>query len=196
MARAIPLGQTVIDQFPIYQSDGYTLQTGETVFTTTLFVDGVASAVPVTVTEIGTTGMYQVSFTPTVVGFWRVDTLVDYNKDVFSGEYDVTVEVLDAEALFNASYDDASPGTLYMEAWLDRGGSSIAAANLVSCEIQVYDQAGTSLFTVNPTPPRANGRYSTTQVISLTANRPYNVTVSITDNQGLVVTNNAFTTVA
>lgn len=195
MARAIPLGQMVVDQFPIYQSDGHTLQTGETVFTNTLYADGVASAVAVTIAEIGTTGMYQASFTPDASGFWRVDTLIDYNKDIFVGEYDVAIDATNAEALFNASYEDGID-TLYMEAWLDRGGSSIAAANLVACQIEVYDRAGALLFTSNPTPPTANGRYSATEVISLTANRPYNVTVSVTDNQGQVVTNHAFTTVA
>ncbi len=194
MARAINLGQVVIDQFPVYQTDGYTLRTGETTFVSTLFLDGVASVVPATVVEIGTTGMYRVSFTPEAVGFWRVDVLIDYNKDIFFGEYDVALEVPLAEAFFNAAYDDTTD-TLYMEAWLDRGDNSVAAADLVACQIEVYDQAGTLLVTSNPTPPRANGRYSTSEVISLNENRPYNVTVSITDDQGQVVTNHAFTTV-
>ena len=191
MARRVPLG-LVTDQFPIYETDGYTKKSGETTFTITVWKDGVVSAVVATIAEIGVSGEYKVSFTPDSVGFWVVEVLIDYNKDLFVGEYDVGLSE-DAEALFNAAYDDGTT-TLYMEAWLDRFGQSIAAANLVSCQVDVYEQDGSLLLTASSASPRANGRFSLTSSTVLVDNRPYNVTVTIVDNLGSITTFHAWST--
>ena len=192
MSRQVPLG-LIVDNFPVYDADGHTRRTGETVFTASLWKDGTASAIPVTIVEIGSTGEYLASFTPDDLGFWVLDILVDYNKDIFSESYDVVAEAT-SEALFNAAYDDTTT-TLYMELWLDRGGESVVAADLVSCQADVYNQDGTLLVSSSSSSPRTNGRFSLSEVVSLTDARPYNVSVSVTDNQGSVTTYHAFTTV-
>ena len=191
MARRIELGE-IVEQFPVYQSDGYTKQSGETVFTATLWKDGAVSAVSVAIAEIGTSGEYTATFTPDGVGFWALEVLVDYNKVTYAETFDVIAE--DAKAWVNVSYDDDAT-TLYMETWLERAGSLIPQGSLVSTSVSVYNQAGTLEFTETSSSPKADGRFALTHVISLTADRPYNVNVTVTDNIGAVTTVHALTTV-
>ena len=67
--------------------DGYTKKTGESVFTTTVWKDGVESALSVAVAEIGSSGEYKISFTPDAEGVWSVNVFIDYNKDWWGAEY-------------------------------------------------------------------------------------------------------------
>ena len=71
----------------MFDEDGYSLKSGETVFTAFLWKDAVVSAISVTVTEIGSSGEYKVSFTPDTEGVWNVQILADFNKDVWGREY-------------------------------------------------------------------------------------------------------------
>jgi len=87
MSRVVTSGAVIKDLFPLFDMDGYSLKSGETTFTTRLWKDAVASAVSVTVTEIGTSGVYEVSFTPDDVGVWNVQVLADYNKETWGNEY-------------------------------------------------------------------------------------------------------------
>lgn len=191
MSRQVLLAE-VTDQFPVYETDGYTKKSGETVFTATVWRNGVVSAVVPTIVEIGSSGEYKVTFTPDNFGFWVVEVLIDYNKDIWSGEYDIAPN--EAECWLNVSYDDGT-STLYMETWLTRFGAVISDSNLVSCQVDVYEQDGTLLFSDTSNTPRANDRFSLTEVVSLEDDRPYNVTVTIIDNLGTVKTFHAFTTV-
>jgi len=191
MSRQVLLAE-ITDQFPVYQSDGYTKKSGETVFTTTVWRNGVAQAISPTIVEIGSSGEYKITFTPDNFGFWVVEVLIDYNKDLWYGEYDIAPN--EAECWINVSYDDSN-STLYMETWLTRFGAVISDANLVSCQVDVYEQDGTLLFSDTSNTPRSNDRFSLTEVVSLDDDRPYNVTVTIVDNLGTVKTFHAFTTV-
>jgi len=191
MSRQVLLAE-ITDQFPVYQSDGYTKKSGETVFTTTVWRNGVAQAISPTIVEIGSSGEYKITFIPDNFGFWVVEVLIDYNKDLWYGEYDIAPN--EAECWINVSYDDSN-STLYMETWLTRFGAVISDANLVSCQIDVYAQDGTLLFSDTSNTPRSNDRFSLTEVVSLDDDRPYNVTVTIVDNLGTVKTFHAFTTV-
>jgi hypothetical protein len=85
----------VIDQFSIFQNDGYSKKTGETIFTSKVWKDGVVQGTSVNISEIGTSGEYKVSFQPDSIGFWSVQVLVDYNKDIWVGEYDAKVNSTD-----------------------------------------------------------------------------------------------------
>jgi len=106
------------------------------------------------------------------------------------------------EAQLNVAYDTAAT-TIYCEAWLDRGGRSVPAANLVSVTVTIFDKDGTIVTTLTaadaiPTPgsPQANGRYNLEKSgIVLANNRPYNITVTVTDTIGAVTTFQAFSTV-
>ena len=91
MTRQINLGDLVVDQFPVFNFDGYTKRSGETSFTKTVWKDGVVQSNPVSIAEIGSSGEYKWQFTPNSVGWWKVEVVVDFNKDVFSSDYSVNV---------------------------------------------------------------------------------------------------------
>lgn len=117
MTREIVLGQSVTDQFPIWENDGYTKKSGETSFVKRLWKDGSLSSVPVTIQEIGSSGEYKASFTPDAVGFWLLEVTIDYNKDVWQGEY-----VVDGADLFvNASMSDDGTTSIF-GLWFEQDG--------------------------------------------------------------------------
>ncbi len=87
MTREIQIGDTVIDQFPVFASDGYTKVSGQTAFTFSVWKDAVVESVPVTISEIGITGDYKVEFEPDAEGLWRLEVLIDYNKDIWHMDY-------------------------------------------------------------------------------------------------------------
>lgn len=87
MIRQVKINVTVVDQFSVFDFDGYTKVSGETNFVTTVWLDSVENATSVTITEIGTSGEYNIQFTPNNLGFWKVEVKVDYNKDIYVFEY-------------------------------------------------------------------------------------------------------------
>jgi hypothetical protein len=87
MSRDVKIGETVVDQFPVFDTDGYTKKSGETVFTKSLWVNGAPSGQTVTISEIGSSGEYEVGFTPNAEGYWALQILIDYNKDVWGEGY-------------------------------------------------------------------------------------------------------------
>lgn len=91
MTRSAALGDDVIDHFPAFESDGYTKRPGLSGadFTVSVYQDGALSAVPVTITEIGTSGEYKIEFEPTATGFWQVQVLIDFNKEVWASSIEV-----------------------------------------------------------------------------------------------------------
>ena len=96
--RDVTLGQTVLDNFPVYDIDGYTKLSGVTGFTVYLWKDTVPNATAVTITEIGTTGEYQISLTPDSAGVWACEILIPTNKEAWYGEYDVRQSSLEFTA--------------------------------------------------------------------------------------------------
>lgn len=91
MSRPVETGTPVQDNFSAFESDGYSKRSGLTLsggdFAITVYRDGAPVSVPVTITEIGTTGEYTTEFTPSVDGFYSVQVLIDFNKDIWEGEY-------------------------------------------------------------------------------------------------------------
>jgi len=94
MSRELPVNVEVIDQFPVFELDGYTPHSGlvQADFDVTIFQDGAEVAQAFTIDEIGTTGHYKFAFTPAAVGFWRPVVSVPYNWSVWGGAYDVVDE--------------------------------------------------------------------------------------------------------
>ncbi len=191
MSRQVQMNAVASDQFPIWEEDGYTKKSGETVFTARLWKDGVVSAQSVTIVEIGTSGEYKTSFVPNEMGFWLLEVLINYNKQVWQGQYDVGSD--QGEAQLNVAYDDDT-STLQMDVWLDRDGTSVLATELVSCEVKLYDSGGTLLFTKASASASADGRFRMTETLGLVSDRIYSAKVTITDIRGSVITNQAFTT--
>ena len=96
MTREVKVSDPVADHFSAFEDDGYTKRSGLVggSFSVTVFKDGVlAPTVLVTITEIGTTGEYKIAFTPSTLGFYSVQVLIDFNKDIWEGEYEVVNEI-------------------------------------------------------------------------------------------------------
>jgi len=117
MSRQIQIGDIVVDQFPALDFDGYSKVSGLAAFTASIWKDGVVQATPVTITEIGTNGDYKVSFTPDAAGFWRVEVLIDYNKDIWHNECEVGNDLVD----FGASMAD-NDDEVFFGVWLEVRG--------------------------------------------------------------------------
>lgn len=90
MAITASVGELVRIQFPCFDIDGVTPMSGlvNTDFVKLLLRDNVVSAVVATVSEVGSTGRYVISFTPDADGLWyaEVQTPVD---DIFSDQVEV-----------------------------------------------------------------------------------------------------------
>jgi len=84
------VGELVQIQFPCFDVDGITPLTGlvDGDFSKLLLVDNAVSAVAMTVSEVGATGRYVMTFTPNGLGLWyaEVATPVD---DVFADQVEV-----------------------------------------------------------------------------------------------------------
>lgn len=91
MSRPVETGALVADHFSAFEDDGYTKRSGLTAgdFVVTIYKDGAPDATVVTITEVGSTGEYKTEFTPAVDGFYSVQVLIDFNKDIWEGEYSV-----------------------------------------------------------------------------------------------------------
>jgi hypothetical protein len=115
--QTVDLGATILDQFPIYEPDGWTKITGETVFTVVLWRDGVEQAVPYTITEIGTSGEYVFEFTPDAAGKWVTEVGIDSTHTVYGGTY--IVEQAPLTWGFAAADDETD---VTFSVWLERDG--------------------------------------------------------------------------
>jgi hypothetical protein len=194
MAYQLNLGTVFVDVFQIYESDEYTKRSGVTTFVTTVYKNGVVSSVPATIAEIGTSGDYRISFTPDSIGLWKVIVYVAYDHSWWGSEVCVSYNSF-ADAQVNVAFDDSVP-RMYMEVWLDRGGQPMLRANLVSCSVSAYDMAGTLLFTEASTSPKVDNHFSLYHDLGLTADRPYNLVVTVVDTIGTVVSSHGISTVS
>lgn len=94
--RQVKPNVSVIGQFSVVSTlDGYTKVSGQTVFTSTVWKDAVVQAVGVIIVEIGSSGEYKFEFTPDDIGYWKVEILIDYNKELLNFEYSVSEILLE-----------------------------------------------------------------------------------------------------
>lgn len=82
--REIQVGVPAVGHFPVFEDDGVTKHPGLTGldFTTTVYLDSVPVVVTVTITEIGSSGEYQYSFTPASAGIYDLQILCLFNSDL------------------------------------------------------------------------------------------------------------------
>lgn len=95
MPRTVYVNQLIIDQFAVWEADGFTKHSGllQADFTIVLWFNGALNDTqPVTIVEIDTSGEYKVSFTPNYIGVWECEVSIPYNKDVWHGQYQVTFD--------------------------------------------------------------------------------------------------------
>jgi hypothetical protein len=83
----------VIDQFPAFEDDGYTKISGlqPSDFTTTVWADAVVQATPVSISEIGSSGEYKLSYTPPTEGYWKLEIYFNFNDEIMVSEAEVRV---------------------------------------------------------------------------------------------------------
>jgi hypothetical protein len=97
--RRVTANKLVIGQFAVFQSDGFNKVTGLTPpdqIVITVYQDGGIVSVPVEVTEIGSTGEYKFSFTPTAPGTWQVEFKMPTQQQLVKADYDVVLQDIGA----------------------------------------------------------------------------------------------------
>lgn len=103
--------------FPQYQSDQVTPRSGLTDFTVTVWEGNAVSPVVATVSEIGTSGTYGVTFLPTAEGQWSVEVYGATTGDRWADEFVVAQAPLTWQ--FSAADDGAEAR---FAVWLERDG--------------------------------------------------------------------------
>jgi hypothetical protein len=171
MARDIHLGTEVVDQFPVWKEDGYTKKSGETSFAVSLWRNGVISAVPVAISEIGSTGEYKAVFTPDSLGFWLLEIIPTFNHQPWKGEYEVEYGS-DTDINLNGAISDDTT-TVKVALWLELDGEPVFDVDSMSAKVKEPD--GTEVSDLGTkTAPSPDGVFEFEFSTSLlTAHTPY-----------------------
>jgi len=106
-------GELVEIQFPVFDIDGITPLTGyvDGDFSKLLLVDSAVSAVVMTVTEVGSTGRYVMTFTPNADGLWYAEVITPI-EDIFADQVEVGPPPDDwIDAIAQEVWVTALPGT-------------------------------------------------------------------------------------
>lgn len=130
----LDLGETYRSHFPQYEADYVTPRTGLSGFTATVWEGNVASAVLATVAEIGTSGEYAVTFTPTHEGLWSVEVYSPATGDHWGDELTVT----QAELAWGLSAADDG-ASAHFAIWLERDGERQVDFESVTAVIRLPD---------------------------------------------------------
>ena len=163
----------------VYFSDGGTPKTGlSPVFSTLKKVASGDDVTPPVITEIGG-GWYKFDINPTekyvgvIDGTSSVTVAGERYVPVFFDVYDFLYEAIVAPV-----YDEDSDSLTFM-AFLLKNGQRVTTL-LTNCEIKVYDQSHTLLFTISSV-SSTNGVFVITKSTpGLTKNENYYVTVTVT----------------
>lgn len=139
MARQLPVNEPVVDQFPVYELDEWTKHSGlvQADFDAVITLDGVEQAAhPLTIAEIGVSGEYAVTFTPTSVGGWMVDLRVPYNES----EWYVQVDAVDETTTDVYTLIRRALGLIHENHYIDE---TVYDANgqLESARVRLFDSA-------------------------------------------------------
>lgn len=113
MTLQASVGELVQIQFPCFDVDGITPLTGKVDgdFGKLLLLDNAVSGVTMTVSEVGATGRYVMSFTPTSDGLWYAEVTTEVD-DVFADQVEVGAPPDDwLDAIVAAVWSEILPGT-------------------------------------------------------------------------------------
>jgi len=85
MSRDVAVSTLVTGHFPVFENDGVSKHSGllSTDFTATVYHNSAPAVLAVSVSEIGTSGEYQYTFTPTLIGVYDVEIFIHYNNDIW-----------------------------------------------------------------------------------------------------------------
>jgi hypothetical protein len=190
LSRYVTLGEVIVDQFTVWADDGYNKVSGETSFYSTLWIEGVPSAIPVIIVEIGASGEYRASFTPDVVGSWILEIKIPSNLDVWGGEYKVVRgKEEDIEIRFSIA-DDGNEITMLCWTEIDGQRSLIAT----SCSARIIGEAGEVKDLGTNNSPDVNGAFSFVTDSDLDPHTPYYVAIQMTDGTRSWYANKGFAT--
>lgn len=112
-------GDTVTDQFAVFENDGITKHTGllPGSFAVVAWRDGVVTPLVVALSEVGSSGEYKMVYTPLTPGFWKVEVFSS-----FSDEYYVSTAVAGVGATIAGVKGDTELilGLLHLNSMLDQ----------------------------------------------------------------------------
>jgi hypothetical protein len=176
MGREVYIGSAIVDQFPVYAADGYTKVSGVAGFTYSVWKDAVIQAVVVTITEIGSSGEYLISFTPTSVGVWTCEVHIPTNDQMWYGEYTVKKSELE----FSASMAEDGTTARFTVWGEDENGR---ATWLTGMTAEIRDSSGTLVASLGAgSGPSGDGTFLFTYLSSLlNYNVPYLLTIAATN---------------
>jgi hypothetical protein len=137
--------------------------------------DGVPVSPAYTIAEIGVSGEYALTFTPTTTGAWSVEVLIDYNDDIYAAEYDVSKPTL-MVALTGA--DDTSDVVFGL--WGEAGGERVA--DMDSMAVIIRDTLGAAIVDLGTNnTPTGDGVFAfTTPTATLSPQTAYLLDVTAT----------------
>lgn len=109
MARRAVKDEAFVDQFSVFEDDGYTKRSGLTAgdFTVTIWYEGAELPIAFTISEIDSSGEYEFGFVPSGVGFWKVEIHINFNDEILSS--DIEVSEVDIDAI-NVSLEEIRDG--------------------------------------------------------------------------------------
>lgn len=168
-------GELIIDQFAIWDYDGYTKVSGQASFYKRLWFNGAASSVPVTIAEIGSTGEYKVEFTPDEAGFWLLEVEVVYNHEVWESNVEVREPNVDIQA---SMADDNTDATFAV--WVELDGERLTDIDSIAAKVKDSNDVEVHDFGTNGTPTSDGVFKFTVSSSALTAHVPYLVAATAT----------------
>lgn len=169
-SRRVLFGTPVIDQFPVFlSSDGFTKVSGlnpSTQMVTQVFQNGVLVVQAVTITEIGVTGDYKLTFTPGSIGEWVVDIRIVSQSQSFRATYDVQLDgVVAGQKFYEVIRDIHGNGLPYVLVEIFTSGT----ATLLTSTNTTYDGSYSLPLTGNlSSNPLVDIRYSGAGIQALT----------------------------
>lgn len=85
MSRDVAVSTLVTGHFPVFDTDGFTRHPGQlsSDFTVTSYYNSAPVVLAITISEIGSSGEYQYSFTPALIGIYDIEIRSHYNNDIW-----------------------------------------------------------------------------------------------------------------
>lgn len=171
-----------MDQFPVFDIDGYSKKSGIIDFFISLWLDGVPSSLPVDISEIGISGEYKILFTPNAIGFWKLEIEIPFNKQIWKAEIECDYPAGSITAVHRVfQYTAADNGmTARFGIWVEEAGSP--RLDIDSIAATIYDNQGNEIVDLGiQTAHTDEGVFEFSTLSSYLANStPYYIAITVT----------------